>query len=437
MSRRERARERLRERHAARAAGAMVPAPKQRAFDTVASLAPLVASYLFGPVGGKTAQVVVDQVKRAMYGNGDYERYKPARNSLVNNNIGEQDEFGIPGAASVDHFRVAESDPLGALTTPAPGTFVCYKYDINPSSPDLFPRLCAIAEITSQNAIHGLVFKFISGYSELSTAGPLPEVAIGWSCDPTLAAPTSWINMQMLEGAIVFKASRSGISGFECADTMTASRWYYNRNSNMDVSRPPQAYYQGSLYIGVNNPTGGPVAGTSLGSMHIAYDVEFKDVIPITRPSGFAHIERSSYTNTAFFGTAAVRPDVTTGQLFNTNINTAGTSITFPELPQGSRVHLTMHWVGTTAVAWNSPAITWTNATVINAFVNNTASWRQSPGNTTSTFEGMLEIVVEATGGANQVVTGTVAAGAILPTGTTTFTLMASVIGNGVVLAQI
>lgn len=427
--------ERKRDRAATGGAPATAVVPKQSARKTVAALAPMVARLFFGPTGAKVAKTVVEHIDQ-MFGSGDYEKM-PAHNSLVDNTIGPRPEFGAPGAHAADNMRIVGSDPIGALVVPAPGTFVCYVMDINPSNPDLFPRLTAIAQTTSQNRLLGLVWSFVSEFSEYIANGVMPSVAVGWSCDATQPPPTSWMNMQMLEGAMTYKASRNAVAGFECAQGLAANNWYFNRNSNMDASRPVQAYYQGRLFIGVNNPVGGPAAGTAIGSMRIAYDVQFKDLVPIARPTGFVHIERTGHTNAAPFGTAAFRPDVTSGVLAGTTVNAAGTAITFPDLPQGTVVGFVAHWTGTTGAAYTSPPFTFDRAQVVQLFAGNTTSWRQAPQNGVTATEVMLHSAFVATNGANQTVVMNAAAGAVLPTGTTGCTLMFYVLGNGLPLSQL
>lgn len=214
---------------------------------------------------------------------GDYKfgHYKVNRNSLIAASkhkgavlSGQRvPQFATRGRANEfvhrEYLGDVKSGPLGSFTTTA--------YGINPGLPATFPWLSNMASSYEEYQINGMVFEFVSSYSDAvvgeGTSGTLGTVMMATEYNVTKAGFNNQIAMLNHEYSTSGKVSSSFLHPIECDMKENPLKVLFIRHNGTDqpgVAQDPRFTDLGTFYIATS---GNQVADDTLGQLWVSYHV--------------------------------------------------------------------------------------------------------------------------------------------------------------------
>jgi hypothetical protein len=343
--------------------------------------APFAAT--LGNIGGKVGTAL----RNIVVGHGDYlslpSQHVTTNSFMLDKRVGSNPRFAGDGSRRIQHV-----ESLGLITSGPASTFtINTSGSFNPSSPS-YPWL------TQQGAAY-LEFQLLGMlviWKPMITPGSALTGSIAITCTPNTntPAPTTQIQFENLNGAVMERIDHAVIYPVECAPGTMAMQRYYTRQ--FGATQTNDVLYPVTWYVGTNTSLS---TGTILGELFIAYDVLLETpALTAQSRNGYAHIYGTTGSSSNPYGSIT-----TTLAAMGTlsSIRVSGNSLLVDGLLPGDGVFLAIRFQGssTTLVA---PTITTTNGTLINVLNNRGANWTLSPAGGSTVNECLLQMYISFSG---------------------------------------
>jgi hypothetical protein len=267
---------------------------------------------------------------------------------------------------------ITREEYIGDLLTPVgstPTPFNIESFNINPSNPELFPWLSAVAENFEEYEFRGLIFTMKTMASDTSTALSLGTMfgATQYDInDPPFQNKQELLNYQYANSR---KVSKSIMLPIECKPSNNVlTHLFVAPGNTVPTGADAKFYNMGVLNLG---SLGCPAANTPIAEIWVSYDVALYK--PKLTNGGDLQTEILGAFYSSSTWTAAA-------PLLGFNLNpsptnnfagtiTLGNTINFPSLMREGNFVITLYLIGTAAVI-NRPTITLFNCT------NGTGFWQ-------------------------------------------------------------
>lgn len=326
-----------------------------------------LGSMVAGPAGAGVGRNVGAWVSK-LIGSGDY--------TVVENSLIRGSAHGVPTFNITGHsVRIKHREYLGDITGST--AFSSRAYLLQPGSTVTFPWLSQIAKGFQQYKFHGLVFCFNSTSASAlnSTNTALGTLIMATQYNVNRPTFTSKMEMEGYEFSCATKPSESLMHPIECDPKQLVMEDLYIRSGAVPSNEDARLYDMGKFQVA----TVGMQAAANIGELWVTYDIEL--LKPRLPPGGdfggeYTRVNNGSYTNTDMLGSIQTTPRGNLG--IQIASNGAWNRIFFPNNLVTGKYFVWVRWVGSTAVAVNVPAPTYTNLTLANAFSGG-GGWHLTP----------------------------------------------------------
>nr|WPR18169.1 MAG: capsid protein [Chemarfal virus 152] len=313
---------------------------------------------LLGPTGASVGASLGDWGANIL-GMGDYE----VKNNTILEGNGVARMHATRRGVTISH-REFLGDITGSVG------FSNRTYVINPGSPSTFPWLSNVAAMFQQYRIKGMIFEFNSTSADAlnSVNTALGSVIMSTQYNVAMTDFVNKAEMEQYEYTVSGRPSRNLIHCIECDPSLQVMDHLFTRTGVLPVGQDYQFYDWGKFQLA----TIGMQAASTIGELWVSYDIEFlKPRIASggAWPGDFTRINNGPYTGASnVLGDIQVNPVGTLGVTI-----AAGASgwqrVFFPSTISAGRFRVTIHWRGTVAAAYASPARTLSNLTASNYFL--------------------------------------------------------------------
>ena len=198
----------------------------------------------------------------SLWGSGDY---TVKTNSLI------LDGKPVEGAKS-DVIRVRKSEFLGMVRVKSGTEFVPTGYVINPGDSNTFPWLSTLAQCYEEWKPLGILFRFRSTASSLSTSTSLGSIAMATEYDVYDQAPGSKVEMLQMSASTTSSVSHDLAFGIECDPRFNPLGIFFVLPPSGVMQGSNREYNLGTHYVVAN---GADTEG-EVGELWIEYDIEFQ-----------------------------------------------------------------------------------------------------------------------------------------------------------------
>lgn len=297
------------------------------------------------------------------------------------------------------------------------------KYAVNPGLEETFPWLATVAQNYQEYRIHGIIFEFRSLITDFVTGGAPGVIVMATNYNADAPLFSSKQEMENSEYAVATKPTLNLIHGLECAANQTVLPEKYVRTGDVPTGQDLRMYDLGNVQVATQ---GNPAQ--LLGELWISYCVEFfKPRMPTSVGGEVDSVElrRTNFSAPSPFGLIGL------GKTGGLPASISPTVLTWTAQP-GNKYMVQLTWVGSVAALVTAATLTTTGLKALSAFPNGGGGlWSPPNGTSSITFSGQFSY--ECTLVAPGEVTVTMAAGAVLPTGSLDFTALVTTLDAALV----
>ena len=249
-------------------------------------------------------------------------------------------------------FRVRHREYLGDIVASSvAGAFNIQQFAINPGLFSSFPWLCSISSQYDKWTPNGIVVCVNSLSSTYSGTSSLGTIAIATDYDVLDPPYANKIEMENSQFATSGNTSQSLLHPIECKSSLRTQATYKTRFGAISTTDNLRFYDHCNVYVA----TSGCTANQVVAELWISYDITF--FYPQLGGGLLGRTIQAMYGSGAGCSSGSPFGTLTQTSTSTFNINTSGSTITFPANLTSGTFYVSLEWTGTSvSIAAGAPA---------------------------------------------------------------------------------